>query len=80
MYSRGLIGKIALDAAEDAYFAYKLLIDTDQYILADDAGNLILESVITAAGGVDVYDIRYIGGDPTDALGDLLSTYLNVCI
>lgn len=29
------------------------------------------------AGNVDVYDIRYSGGDPTDPLQDTLANYLN---
>lgn len=40
-------------------------------------GNILLETLVLDAGDVDVYDIRYSGGDPTDPLQDALTTYLN---
>jgi carboxypeptidase C (cathepsin A) len=36
-----------------------------------------LNTLTTFAGNVDVYDIRYFNGDPTDPLQDALTTYLN---
>jgi len=76
LYENGLIGETALNLAALTYESYKALVDVEQYLLADDIGNGLLEALVTDAGGVDVYDIRY-KTDPTDALGDLLSTYLN---
>jgi len=76
LYGQGLIGEVSYDSAVAAYQLYKLLVDTGAYELADTAGNSILQALVEAAGGVDVYDIRYTT-DPTDIIGDALSDYLN---
>jgi len=77
LYAHQLIDDAEYETAEATYEAYKTLIDLDLYLPADDVGNILLESLVAAAGNVDVYDIRYIGGDPTDPLGAALQIYLN---
>jgi len=74
LYLNGLINEVELELANIEYDAYKLLIDADLYDVADTAGNILLT---TLAGDLDVYDIRYTGGDPTDPLSDALTNYLN---
>ena len=90
LYENGLINGVERDIASVTYQAYKGLIDAEAWLAADEVlsqvswlftskiGNALLESLVLAAGNVDVYDIRYIGGDPTDPLGDALGDYLNV--
>jgi len=74
LYANNLINEVELDLAELDYEAYKALIDAGLDLLADDAGNILLT---TLAGDLDVYDIRYTNGDPTDPLADALGDYLN---
>jgi len=78
LYQNGLINGVEKNLADITYEAYKSLIDVDAWATADEIGNALLESLVVAAGNVDVYDIRYIGGDPTDPLCDALGTYLNL--
>jgi len=77
LYENNMIDSIELGLAEVTYEGYKALVDAHVWIVADDIGNLLLQSLVTAAGGVDVYDIRYFNGDPTDPIGDALGNYLN---
>jgi len=77
LYSHGLVNQVEVDAAWASYQTYKALLDIDMWLVADAVGNLLLETLVLAAGDVDVYDIRYTGGDPTDPIGDALTTYLN---
>jgi len=74
LYMNGLINDVELQLAQMDYIAYKALIDAELYDLADDAGNILLTFL---AGDLDVYDIRYTNGDPTDPLAAALATYLN---
>jgi len=78
LYQNGLINSAEKDLADFTYQAYKGLVDAGAWATADEIGNALLESLVVAAGDVDVYDIRYVGGDPTDPLGDALGTYLNL--
>jgi len=78
LYKHGLIGEIALENARIEYEVYKGLIDAHLYTVADTVGNLLLETLVLDAGNVDVYDIRYFNGDPTDPLQDALQTWLNL--
>jgi len=77
LFANKLINRAEYDTANATYQAYKILVDTGLTLIADDVGNLMLETLVQAAGGVDVYDIRYKGADPTDALGALLAKWLN---
>jgi carboxypeptidase C (cathepsin A) len=77
LYANNLIDYAELEGAAAIYEIYKGLVDSDNYLLADDVGNTLLQSLVEFAGGVDVYDIRYFGGDPTDPLQDALTNYLN---
>jgi len=78
LYANDLINELEVGAAEAVYDVYKGLIDGGFYDAADVVGNGLLQTVVTEAGGVDVYDIRYFNGDPTDPLQDALSDYLNL--
>jgi len=73
----GLINSVEADAALATYQVYKGLVDLGLWLAADEVGNSLLESLVLEAGDVDVYDIRYFGGDPTDPISDALNDYLN---
>jgi carboxypeptidase C (cathepsin A) len=75
--ANGLINSLEEDAAGPIYESYKLLVDAHLYAEADVVGNALLELMVAAAGNVDVYDIRYHNGDPTDPLQAALGTVLN---
>lgn len=77
LYANNLINSVELDLANTLYLGYKALIDVGDYTAAEDAGNSMLNALVLAAGNVDVYDIRYFNGDPTDPLQASLTTYLN---
>jgi len=73
----GLIGSATEDASYLIYDAYKVLVDAHAFAEADVIGNALLELLVEAAGNVDVYDIRYKNGDPTDPLQAALGEVLN---
>jgi carboxypeptidase C (cathepsin A) len=76
LYANGLINAVELDAAIATYILYKGLIDIGAYVEAEDIGNLLLETLMAAAGGIEPYDIRKTR-DPTDPLQAALQVYLN---
>jgi len=76
LYSHDLINEFELESAQLSYDAYKALMDAGLYVIADEVGNALLETLVLAAGDVDVYDIRYVD-DPTDPLSDQLQSYLS---
>eukprot|EP01102_Stenamoeba_stenopodia_P019147 TRINITY_DN713_c0_g1_i1.p1 TRINITY_DN713_c0_g1~~TRINITY_DN713_c0_g1_i1.p1 ORF type:complete len:447 (-),score=93.55 TRINITY_DN713_c0_g1_i1:92-1432(-) len=73
----GLIGAATEDASDLVYAAYKVLVEAHAFAEADVVGNALLELLVEAAGNVDVYDIRYKNGDPTDPLQAALGEVLN---
>lgn len=77
LYANNLINAVELDLASALYQGYKGLIDIKDYTAAEEVGNAMLNALVLAAGNVDVYDIRYHNGDPTDPLQASLTTYLN---
>jgi vitellogenic carboxypeptidase-like protein len=77
LYNRGLIDFVELETADGIYEIYKEMIVLRQYEIAQDFGNALLGLLVFEAGNVDVYDIRYFNGDPTDPLQDALQDYLN---
>jgi carboxypeptidase C (cathepsin A) len=78
LYRHGLISLAELEAANALYDGYKKLMDAGSYESAAVVEDALLESLVIAAGDVDVYDIRYKANeDPTDPLAAQLNTYLN---
>jgi carboxypeptidase C (cathepsin A) len=76
LYNNGLINELEVVTADGLYETYKGLLDIGLYDLADSIGNSLLGLLTVEAGGIEVYDIRKTV-DPTDALLDVLSDYLN---
>jgi sensor histidine kinase YesM len=76
-YSRGLIDFAELEIANGLVEVYQEMIVLREYEVAQNFGNALMSLLILEAGNIDVYDIRYSGGDPTDPLQDALATYLN---
>jgi len=75
--SHGLISTVVADASVAIYDAYAALVDAHLFAEADVVGNDLLELLVVAAGNVDVYDIDYKNGDPTDPLQNQLQVILN---
>lgn len=76
LWSNRLITEKQLHEADLVNTEYQKLIDKKMYIAAAELGNLLLEGLVLAAGGVDVYDVR-TKKDPTDPLSSALTSYLN---
>jgi len=77
LYSRGLIDYAELEIANGLVEIYQEMVVLREYEVAQNFGNALMSLLIVEAGDIDVYDIRYNGGDPTDPLQDALQTYLN---
>ncbi|KAH3758304.1 Serine carboxypeptidase family protein [Pelomyxa schiedti] len=80
----GLLGSREVSecqAVEDKFeTAYQAAIDSDEdkkYVVAALAADEVTNCVITKAGNVDEYDVRYFNGDPLDPNIDALTVYLN---
>lgn len=57
-YQNGLIGLATYEVAKAEYLACAAAIETGVWIVAIDACNIMLETILTAAGNINVYDIR----------------------